>query len=492
MTIPGEQAATAELLRRMAGRPPIETHISAVFVGADTVWKLRKTVRLSFLDFSRAEERGRTARRELELNAPFAPGLYRDVVAVTRAQGGAVCLAGEGEEIDWVLRMNRVPEADFLDRVADRGDLTPELLDAIGDGVAAAHARLPPVYRPMRGVMADVAEGNAAASRAAGLAPTVVAEWLGRVQAAIAARAAWMQARSDAGFVRRAHGDLHLGNMCLWQGRPVPFDALEFDEELATIDLGYDLAFLLMDLEFRAGRAAANRVMNRYCARTGDWDLAPGLPVFLSLRAMIRAHVAASGGDPAQAQAYLGRALAYLDPEAPVLVAIGGLQGAGKSTLARALAPALGAAPGAMVLRSDEIRKRQHGVAPEQKLPQHAYSAAASRAVFAELCRTAASICAAGHAAIADATFLDPATRRQIAASAGTGRFLGVWLQAELAVLEARVAGRHGDASDADIAVLRRAAAADPGALDWLAVDATDATAALHAVHRALPGKLPG
>ena len=126
----------------------------------------------------------------------------------------------------------------------------------------------------------------------------------------------WLAQRARDGFVRRAHGDLHLGNLCLWQGRPVPFDALEFDEAMATIDLGYDLAFLLMDLDRRVSRAAANRVLNRYVARTGDAALTRGLPVFLSLRAMVRAHVEAKRGNAEMAARYLARGRGLSAPDA--------------------------------------------------------------------------------------------------------------------------------------------------------------------------------
>ena len=492
MAIPAAQAEVAALLRALAGAPPVETHISAVFLGADTVWTLRKAVRFPFVDFSPLAERHRTALRELDLNSAAAPGLYRDVVAVVRRPDGTLALGGAGEPVDWVVRMARVPAADFLEhRLA--GGFAPGMLDALGDSVAAWHAALPPAAKDQAAAMRGVAEGNAQSALAAGLPEPRVQEWRAGVLAALAARAAWLGARGAGGFVRRAHGDLHLGNICLWQGRPVPFDALEFDEDMATIDLGYDLAFLLMDLDVRAGRPAANRLLNRYVARTGDAALVAGLPPFLSLRAMVRAHVEASRGRGAQSARYLAAALAYLHPPPPVVVAVGGLPGSGKSTLARALAPALGAAPGALVLRSDEIRKRRHGVAPEQRLPDSAYAEPVSRAVLAELCRAAGDTVAAGHAAIADATFLDPADRACVARAAGTAHFLGAWLEAPLDVLAARVAGRSGDASDADVAVLRRAAgrAGARAGGDWLAVDATDAAAALAAVRRALKTPRP-
>jgi predicted kinase len=314
-----------------------------------------------------------------------------------------------------------------------------------------------------------------------------VTVWRDRSLAAIQALRPWFTQRSADGFVRRCHGDLHLGNVCLWDGAPVPFDALEFDEALATIDTGYDSAFLLMDLEQRVSRAAANRVMNRYVARTGDAGLLHGLKVFLSQRAMIRAHVAAAMG---QAQpALLQAALAYLSPEPARVVAIGGLQGTGKSTLARALAPDMGPAPGALVLRSDEIRKRLFGCAPEQRLPAEAYTEGANQRVNRCLIDSVCLAAAAGHSVIADSTFLDPAMRADLAARVA---FTGIWLRAPLAVLEQRVAARQGDASDATVAVLRRSAARDTGPPEgWLAVDATDLGSAVAQVSGMNPNIAP-
>jgi uncharacterized protein len=472
-------------LRGLAGGAPLETHISAVYVGADTVWKLRKAVCLPFLDFRPLAERRRTALREVELNAPSAPGMYRDAAPVVRTAAG-LALGGDGEPLDWVVRMAHVPAADFLDEIAARKALTPDLLDQLADAVAALHARLGPADRDWPAALIGVVEGNAASARKAGLADARVRAWRDAALALVAHRLPWLADRAQAGFVRRCHGDLHLGNVCLWQGRPVPFDALEFDEGLATIDVGYDLAFLLMDLEHRAGRAEANRVLNRYLARSGDWGLVAGLPLFLSLRAMVRAHVEASRGHPAEAEAYLRTALDRLRPALPVVVAIGGLPASGKSTLARALAPGLGAAPGAVILRSDEIRKRQHGAAPGTKLPPSAYTEAASGRVFAELFAAVAGIAAAGHAVIADATFLDLGYRASVQQAAGRVPFVGAWLQAGLGVLEARIAARSGDASDADLAVLRRAAPSDPGPRGWTALDATDAAGALAALRAAI------
>jgi predicted kinase len=262
----------------------------------------------------------------------------------------------------------------------------------------------------------------------------------------------------------------------LWQGRPVPFDALEFDESLATIDLAYDLAFLLMDLDRRVDRATANRVMNRYVARTGDVALVRTLPAFLSIRAMVRAHVEARSGHASAWQPYLQAAHDYLRPAPAMVVAVGGLPGSGKSTLARALAPGLGRAPGALILRSDEIRKRQHGAEPEQRLPQAAYSDAASKAVFTTLADGVRVAAAGGQCVVADATFIDPVHRRAVedAARAAGVTFTGLWLDAPLPVLEHRIIARSGDASDATVAVLLAIARNNPGAGSWHALDSRE------------------
>jgi len=478
VTIPPPQREAADFLARLSGAAPVETHISAVYVGPGTAWKMKKAVALGFLDFTALAERERFCRRELELNKPHAPALYRDVVPLTRGPDGRLREGGDGPAVEWVLRMAPVPAGDFLDEVAAREGLPPALLDAMADAVAAMHAAAPRAETDPPAVMASILEGNVPSALRAGLDPGRVAAWAAAARAELARVAPALAARGAAGFVRRCHGDLHLGNLCLWEGRPTPFDALEFDEALARIDVGYDLAFLLMDLDLRLGREAANRVLNRYVGRTGDAGLLAGLPLWLSLRAMIRAHVEGARGR--EWSVLLAAAASHLAPAPVRLVAVGGLQGTGKSTLARALAPELGRSPGALVLRSDEIRKRRFGVAPEHRLPPEAYAEEVSAAVHAEMFAMAAAALDAGQAVVLDAVFLDPAHRAAAEAVArGAGvRFDGIWLEAPLEVLRARLAARRNDASDATEAVLMRAAAVDPGPLAWHRVAADEGAVA--------------
>jgi predicted kinase len=381
--------------------------------------------------------------------------------------------------------MAPIPAGDFLDAVAARGALTPELLDGLGDSLFALHQAAPPVAGlDAPAAMAEVLSGNLRAARAAGLPEAAIAPLAAQFEAALVCSAPLLAARAAEGRIRRCHGDLHLGNLCLWQGKPTPFDALEFDEALARIDTGYDLAFLLMDLDQQAGRAAANRVLNRYLARSGDYGVLGPLPLWLGLRALVRAHVQAARGR--DGEALLRAAAAYLAPASPRLIAVGGLQGTGKSTLARGLAPALGPAPGALLLRSDELRKRRFGLAPEEHLPPEAYTEAVSTATHEELFMIAEAALRQGHAVALDAMFLDPRHRlkaAEIAARVGVP-FQGFWLEAPMEILKSRILARRGDASDATIAVLERAAQADPGPIDWRRLDA--AGDALAAVRNAL------
>ncbi|WP_439553228.1 AAA family ATPase [Falsiroseomonas sp.] len=484
MTIPAGQAPVAELLRRLSGAAPIETHISAVFVGADTAWKLKKAVTLGFLDFAPLAAREEFARRELALNQPLAPGLYRDVVPVTRGADGALALGGDGPVVDWVLRMAPVPAADFLDAVADRGGLDGPLLDAMADAVRASHAVAVPVAPSFDAPSFDapgragmVLAGNLRDCLATGLPEARVMALGAAMRARLDALSPLLRARAAEGRVRRCHGDLHLGNLVLLDGRPTPFDALEFDEALATTDTGYDLAFLLMDLLRRGARGEANRVMNRYLARDPDIGMLAALPFWMALRAMVRAHVEARRAGAGHGMAYLALAESLLSPVPPRLVAVGGLQGTGKTWLARDLAPDLGLAPGALHLRTDEIRKRRAGVAPEARLPPSAYGEAESLAVHAEMFALARQALAAGHSVVLDAVFLNPARRAEAEAAASPHPFTAFWLEAPMALLrdrvEKRAAGPAPDASDATIAVLESTASADAGVITWQRLDAT-------------------
>ncbi len=466
----------------------IDTHCSIIFLAGPRAYKLKRAIRLPYLDYSTPEKRRRMCESELALNRRTAPEIYERVTAVTRATNGGLSLDGKGPVLDWVVVMKRFAEDGVLDHMAENGRLDAAVMEKLADEIARFHAGIE-VHREAGGAgpLREVFDTNLEAFRAYGpeiLDMSKVAQLDAELRAALERNATLLERRRAAGKVRQCHGDLHLRNIVMLDGCPTPFDGIEFDDAIARIDVLYDLAFLLMDLEKRSLRVPANTVFNRYLADTGEWDGLALMPVFLANRAAIRSHVAGaahaqSTGAKAETKAeearqYLTLALALLAPPPPRLIAVGGLSGTGKSTLARTLAPSFGAAPGAVVLRSDLIRKEIAGVDPATRLPAESYTREASEAVYARLCERTADALAAGHAVVADAVFADPAERASIEAVARKAgvAFRGLWLEGSQAVLEARIAARRGDASDATVDVLRRQTGFDLGAMNWSRVNA--------------------
>ena len=466
----------------------IDTHAALVFLAGDRALKLKRAVRYPYLDYSTVEKRHAACLAELSINRRTAPALYREVVALRRGADGQLFLDagdGAGEAVDWLVSMARFPDVTLLDHMAERHRLTPGLMRRLAERVAAFHGEA--ALRPDGGgaeAMRAVADGNLEDLRAApDLFPeAMVARLAERTAAALDRLAPLLEERRRAGFVRHGHGDLHLRNIVLLDGEPTLFDAIEFDEALAVADVFYDLAFLLMDIDHRGLRPLGNVVLNRYLEETGDYGGLVALPLFLSLRAAVRAKVLAAafrldGTASAlaeEARRYLDHALAALDPPPARLVAVGGLSGTGKTLIAQGLAPGLGPAPGAVVLRTDVLRKRLCGVADTDRLPEDGYAAPVTERVYAELYRRAAAVLAAGQAVVVDAVSARPEERRRlasVAADAGV-RFDGIWLEAPLTARVERVANRRNDASDATADVAERQESYDLGTIDWTRLDA--------------------
>lgn len=453
-----------------------ETHISVVFLIDGLAYKLKRAVAFSYLDFSTVELRRRNCEAELRLGRAMAPSLYHTVHAVKRCADGTLGLDGAGEAVDWLVEMRRFDESALFDRMAADSRLTTALMRDLADEIAAFHAAAPPTpgCGTPNAVHAVIADIVANLKRTTTFSADVVAAFANWLEAEFAARRSAIGRRNRQGRVRRCHGDLHLRNICLLDGRPTLFDPIEFSDAIASIDVLYDLAFLLMDLIHRDRRDLAALVFNRYLDVSGDIGGLGLMPLYLGMRAAIRAHVSvAAGGANDAALGYFRLAQALSRPATPMLVAVGGVSGTGKTTLAQAIAPRLGRAPGARVLRSDVIRKRLCGVAPEQRLPPSAYDRATNARVYETLGQEAAVALRDGQAVIADAAFLRADERAAIAAVAGDAgvAFAGFWLEAPETVLAQRLSARHGDASDADVAVLRFQLGQDFGSIDWRRID---------------------
>jgi aminoglycoside phosphotransferase family enzyme/predicted kinase len=467
----------------------IDTHAASVFLAGDRTLKVKRAVRFPFLDYSTLGKRKAACEAELTVNAPYAPEIYRGVVAITREPGGKLAIGGSGAPVDWAVDMHRFDETRTLDHIA--GEIDEPLADALGRVVAAAHAKARRIdAQAWIDALGSYIDEHVDAFRAQ---PDIFRA--AEIDAlAHASRIAYerivplLRERGRGGFVRRIHGDLHLGNIALIGGRPVLFDAIEFSDIIASGDVLYDLAFLLMDLVERGLRPAANVALNRYLAETRqveDLDALAALPFFLSMRAAIRAKVTAARLEPAAkteqasivqtARGYFALALQAITPPAPRFVAVGGLSGTGKTRLARMLAPDIQPMPGAVIVRSDVERKALFGVGETEKLTAEAYTDEVTARIYATLADKARRIVAAGHSVIVDAVFARPQERGAIAEAAKSGNFSlrGLFLTANIETRMGRVGARAHDASDADTAVAQAQERYDVGPLDWTPVDAS-------------------
>lgn len=424
----------------------------------------------------------------MKINSQFAPQIYHRVVPITQAHDGSLSIDGDGIAVEFAIEMTRFDERQTIDHLAESGELDRALVDAIADAIAASHAVAPlaPVEPWIKSIPALV-QGNTEAFRtAACFPPDDIDDLQAASLSAFSCVRNLLEQRGRRGHVRRCHGDLHLANIVLIERKPVLFDAIEFDPDIASVDILYDLAFPMMDFLHYGRHATANALLNGYLktASIENFDGLAALPLFMSLRAAIRANVllarlGQTSRDKAEimrsAQTYFKLAQQLIHPSAPTLVAIGGLSGTGKSVLARILAPVVVPQPGAVVLRTDVLRKQHFQVNETDRLPESAYQPEATAKIYELLVQRALQILVQGHSVIVDAVFARESERAAIrdAARSLNARFVGLFLQTNLATRLNRLGRREGDASDATPEIAGLQEKYDIGAIDWTIIDAS-------------------
>ena len=457
----------------------LETHASYVLLAGAYAYKIKKPVKLGFLDFSTLEARRLYCEEELRLNRRTAPQLYLDLVVIAGSDSAPV-MGGEGPAIEYAVRMSRFPQEALLDRIARRGDLSPQHMDVLARSTAEFHARiaraspdgsfgtaaqvLAPAtqnFEQMLGMVEDPSD-TARLRR--------LREWTGREHAALCDA---FEQRRRQGFIRECHGDLHLGNIALLDGVPTPFDGIEFNESFRWTDMMSEIAFLTMDLLDHRLPAAAFRFLNGYLEVTGDYAGVRVLRFYLVYRALvrakvscIRAHQPQVRGDEKQRtmREYRGHLqLAERLGEAlhGGLVLMHGLSGSGKSVFSQELLESLGA----IRLRSDVERKRLHGLEAGARtgsgIDSGIYALAATAQTYARLGALACELLAARHMVVVDAAFLQRRLRDDFSALARKFAVPMVLASchAPAPVLRDRLSRRErrgDDASEAGLAVLER------------------------------------
>ena len=422
----------------------VQTHLSHVFLLRERVYKLHKSVRFPFVDFSTRSLRNADSLRELRLNRRLAPEVYLGLAAVTRGAAGVRVGAlreelepagAGGASAEHAVVMKRLTAGRDAQSLLARGELAAEHVDAVAARIAdfhAAHGLGAPapfsgaewrdrVLAPVRETFADLVASPPLAARATAA--------LARAGAIAAEQWTRFEARRISGRIVDGHGDLHLQHV--WFERPgeppLMIDCLEFRDDYRQIDAAAEVAFLAMDLAYRGRRDLAERFLRRYAEASDDFDLYGVVDFFAAYRAAVRAKVASLAARDADlpgeqrrlaaesADRHLSLAERALAPRAPgAVVAVGGIVGTGKSTVAAALADATGGA----VISSDRVRKRQAGLAPTARGDAELYGAERTRRTYAGLLERALPVVRSGRPALLDATWASVRLRAPLRAFA--------------------------------------------------------------------------
>ena len=467
-----------QLVERL-GLRSIETHISYVLFDRGFAYKIKKAVRFPFLDFTTLAAREFYCREELRLNRRFAPSIYVDVVPITGTIEAPVLdptdARGEGEAIEYAVKMREFDQNGLLSLVIARDELTTERVEALAAEVASFHegtsrAAGSAPYGAPAGIVDDARENFEAMKAAAideGLRHELerLAAW---TEEEARRRTPAFVARKADGFVRECHGDLHLGNIALVDDAVTLFDCIEFNPAMRWIDVMSDVAFLVMDLRDRNRPDLAARFLNRYLLRTGDYEGLAVLPFYIVYRALVRAKIAClrltqMAGDEqravrAELRTYVDLARREAARTTPSVIITHGVSGSGKSTRAQALVE-----NGAIAIRSDVERKRLFGL--DAVARSHSpvggglYASDVDRRTYGRLAELARLIVRAGYTVVVDAAFLKRSQRdllRGVAGELGV-RFVIADCAAPHSVLRERVTRRleqEHDASEATLDVL--------------------------------------
>jgi aminoglycoside phosphotransferase family enzyme/predicted kinase len=442
----------------------IDTNSAWIFLAGERAYKVKKSVRFPFLDFSTLEQRHHYLEEEVRLNGFLAPGVYRRVLPITREKT-SLRIGGTGTPVEYALEMRRLPEHRMLERLLDEGQVDNAMMSNLAEVLERFHAQsvsLPAAAGSPDKILAAILENlheleAISEPRARGL----IARVRDFSQTWVADHRAVMVARADGGRIKDGHGDLHAGNICFEEDRITIFDRIEFKEKFRQIDVGADLAFLAMDLDRRGFQAFGDYFLRRYGELARDDTLLELNPLYKSHRASIRAKVAQMQWQADRDERQRGAALAHLNLAASyaltgraALVLMCGLPGTGKTFVARRLASKLGA----HLLRSDVIRKRARTDGAGARAAPDAYSADAVLRNYDELLATARQQLAQGRIAILDATFDRRSLReraRELAKTQGAPTAV-VLVSADEATVRARLeqrAAEHTEMSDADLAV---------------------------------------
>lgn len=450
----------------------IQTHVSYVFLTGDYAYKVKKPVNFGFLDFSTLDRRQHFCQEELRLNQRGAAVLYLEVLPITQT-GDQFALNGTGEPVEYSLKMRQFPQEDLFLAVFERGELTEAAMMDLGQILAQFHAQSA-VNDHIRtfGEVAQIRQAfdeNYAQTEQYIGGPQTQAQFDATKQYTdrfFAERQDLFASRIQHDQIRECHGDLHLRNICRWQGQTLLFDCIEFNEPFRFVDFMYDVAFTVMDLEARQRPDLGNAFLNTYIEQTGDWEGLQLLPLYLSRQAYVRAKVTSFLlNDPTIPEAvkqdanqtateYYQLAYDYTKPRQGQLWVMSGLSGSGKTTTARQLARKLNA----IHIRSDAVRKHLGGIALQDRGGPELYTAEMTQKTYDRLLELGVILAQQGFPVILDAKYDRQALRAAVMAEAEAHQLplKIVHCTAPLEVMQERLQQRTGDIADATVEILKQ------------------------------------
>jgi aminoglycoside phosphotransferase family enzyme/gluconate kinase len=457
----------------------IQTHVSYVLLTGDYVYKIKKPVNFGFLDFSSLEKRHHFCLEELRMNQPIAPEIYLEVLPITQADDQMI-LGGEGQAVEYVLKMHQFPQDALFITMFEQGKLTLVNMEELGRVVAQFHDKtVTNDYIRSFGEVSKIREAfdenYQQTEKYIGAAQTQqqYQETKAFTDRFFEQQQKIFTTRREQDRIRECHGDLHLRNICLWHDKIQLFDRIEFNEPFRFVDVMYDVAFTVMDLEARGRKDLGNAFLNTYIEQTGDWEGLQVLPLYLSRQAYVRAKVNSflldDSGVPEEAKQeaaavasnYYRLAWEYTKTNHGQLILMSGLSGSGKTTVARHLARDLGA----IHLRSDAVRKHLAGIPLEQKGGSELYSSQMSQKTYQRLLELGLMLTKQGFSVILDAKYDRQALRQEAIEQAKTQELplKIIHCTAPEDVLRDRLSSRMGDVSDATADLLtQQIATAEP------------------------------
>ncbi|MDR2902159.1 MAG: AAA family ATPase [Lactobacillales bacterium] len=441
------------------------THLSVLFLAGDYVYKLKRAILTPDVDFSTYQKRKLACLQEMKRSTFYAPRLVVGLKTVRKLKNGRIVIGGKkGDEIDTVLVLKRVPEKYLLNRLLQSGDFERfEMMD-LAENIVSLHSKSK-VYKNKwgAGVIQKIIldqEAYMISSSLPGFSNEDINCWAKTCLENLRANEALISFRQKTGYVRKCHGDLLLSNIACMDKKFYFFSPISYDETLECVDTLYDLATLTMDLEVAGAKGLANILFNHYMAYMNDMEGVPLMTLYQSIQAMSRAvdflkrqpfvNKSKQKSSLAQAKKYFKFACQSINCFNPVLIACGGLLGSGKSTIARAVAGQLDPAPGAVILQDDIVRKQILGLLPHQPMESAYLTPAFDKVVYDVLRQRARSALAAGSCVLIDALFYDAKERHSMELLAAEMHipFIGLWMNAPLAVRQERIKSRANNPYD--------------------------------------------